>query len=92
MQKLLLLTILTSFLSCTSNELTTVQCSVNLDEAQCFCRNYKFSKEYVGPVGSSWEDKIERCHLMVGFPLDKYSEVANFWEYTRQQINKPKKD
>lgn len=104
MQKILLTTLLVSFLSCTSSlEHTSEQCSpqfvyheanknyISVEQSVCRCRKYKFSKESVGQVGNVYRKPFEYCSLMVGFPEKQYPVTAQFWEEVRQEINKPKK-
>jgi hypothetical protein len=92
---LMLATLLTSCRSGLEHE--TEQCSpyfvyvdgggIDPQASVCFCRNYKFSRDYVGPIAGTDNDKpISYCHKMVGFP--KYTETATFWEKVRRAITR----
>lgn len=99
MKNLIMLTMLaTSLTACRSTlEHVSEQCSpfiefidektVDVDQSKCFCRKYKFSMNYVGPLSGTSEDKpLSYCNKVVGFK--KYAETATFWELVRREISK----
>ena len=61
---------------------------VDLAESACFCRSYRWSKEYVGPVGTTEELSLLECQKLVGHPPDAYLEVSQWYEKIRSQANK----
>jgi hypothetical protein len=79
-----------SFLSgCqTPKPITVTQCSAWLQDDACFCRDYKYSAEYIGPVGNEEEHPIEACDKLVGFSPDDYLEVTTYHEAVRKLIKK----
>lgn len=93
MPKILTLILLITCLSaCETKPLKTIQCSVLLEEQKCFCRNYEFTKERIGAIGNSWEEpNMDKCDMMVGFPLQEYPKVFKLWESVRVEANKPKR-
>ena len=59
------------------------------DESFCACRNYKFSKEYIGPTGGEVEHDIdsEACKQLVGYPLDDYGKLIKWLRNSQAKIN-----
>lgn len=60
---------------------------VNEVESVCLCRQYKWSKGYVGPVGDLIEKDIEQCNKVIGHLPDSYLEVQDFYERVRIWLN-----
>jgi hypothetical protein len=57
------------------------------DEQVCFCRQYHFGKNYVGPIAHTEKDHpIEYCDKIVGFK--DYIETATFWERVRRSLGR----
>lgn len=94
----LILLSLLFFASCDVEEIETVQCSPIIEETEildayrvtCICRDYKFSKEYIGKTSDFEIAPIEKCDESIGFPLEQYPDVFEFWEEVRKEINKVK--
>ena len=93
MKNLVLLVSLIFFLSsCQTLEHQAEQCTIDLEAQKCFCRQYKFSKAYVGGVDASVEEKeFLYCNKLVGFTVNDYAGVATFWEKVRREINEKEK-
>jgi hypothetical protein len=80
-------------LSCRQESITVEQCSPYMAEEElCFCRQYRFSPEYVGPVkGSERDMPLSYCHKVVGFTATDYGKVASYWEQVRRAANRKNK-
>lgn len=59
---------------------------IDEEESVCFERRYKFSIEYVGPIGSKKDKKIEECDGLVGWLPDEFKEVSKYQELVRSKI------
>ena len=81
--------------SCTVPELRTQQCSPlfeesstpNLFRVTCVCRDFLFSKEYVGRMSEFVESEFLNCDNSIGFPLESYPDVFEYWESVRKEIS-----
>jgi hypothetical protein len=83
-----LMTLVIALPACHNLELTTEQCSPFMGERDqvCFCRQYHFGKNFVGPIAHTEKDHpIEYCNQIVGFK--DYATTATFWERVRRAIN-----
>jgi hypothetical protein len=102
MKTLVILVMLGALLtSCRDNlEHVAEQCSpfivysdertIDVEASVCLCRQYKFSKDFVGPLpGSGFDKPLSYCNKIVGFP--KYVEVATYWELVRRTIANQRK-
>ena len=58
------------------------------ENSRCLERQYKYSKEYIGPVGSTKEVPIEYCDKMLGYDPETYLKVLKFMEDVRAKIKK----
>lgn len=68
------------------NDLVTEQCAVDLIKNECYCREYIFSVDALGPIGESKNVNFLHCHKMIGYTPDNYSEVSTFLEKVRRRI------
>ena len=57
---------------------------IDVEQTVCFCRDYKYSLGYVGPVGVVRDESYDHCKQMPGFP--KWEEPSAFWEIVRSKI------
>lgn len=57
---------------------------VDIENSICFCRDYKFSLGYVGPVGVVRDEPYAYCKQMPGFP--DWDKASAFWEIVRSKI------
>jgi len=64
---------------------------IDRQESYCQCRNYRFSKEFVGAVSEVTIHKIDRCDKLVGWETENYVKVARFWDQVRVLINEREK-
>jgi len=63
---------------------------VNEEESFCACRDYKFSKEYIGPIGNEREIDIDSdiCRKIVGYPLTDYAALIRWAHSVQDRINR----
>lgn len=66
-----------------------IQCS-NVND-HCFCRDYKLSKEFIGPESGFEEAPSDMCQGIV-YPLDEYAEMNSWIQEARDKcVNRKKK-
>jgi hypothetical protein len=85
---------LLALVSCRDEAITVEQCSPYMgdDEQVCFCRMYRFSREYVGPLkGTERDEPLSYCHKVVGFTAKDYHLAATYWEKVRRASNRRSK-
>ena len=91
MKNIALIILLFILAGCQTLEKTTEQCTVDLAESKCYCRQYQFSIDYLGGItGSLKEMPFDHCNKLVGFT--DYVDVATFWEKVRREIVESKKE
>lgn len=61
---------------------------IDVEESSCFCRQYRFSLEYVGPVSEAEELDLMDCNKSVGHPPDSYLELSQWYEEVRTWASK----
>lgn len=61
---------------------------IDTKESVCFCRQYRFSREYVGPIGTTYDMPIEHCDKLIGHPPDAYGEVSAYYEKLRRYLDR----
>lgn len=59
---------------------------ISLEKSYCLCGRYRFTQNYVGPVGDSWIENIKSCHKVIGWKPKEYGEVSGFWQEVRIEI------
>lgn len=76
-----------TLLSCNPPKHVTKQCTVDLYRNSCFCRDYEFSLDFLGPLPGPYEKRdFMYCHKLVGFPSQNYTDVASFWGKVSRMI------
>lgn len=106
--KIALAIILTTFLSCRNvPEIDDqLQCStffvyetiggseyIDVENSVCFCRLYRWSPEYVGPIADTTEERnIKECDRLIGHDaVLSYPDVVNYYEAVRLFIHRNRK-
>ena len=56
---------------------------IDEDNSTCTCRIYRYSIDYVGPVGSIWNEDLSYCNKLTGNPPDEYGELSIWLERDR---------
>jgi len=52
--------------------------------SSCMCRLYKFSGDYIGPIGTRYKTDIMKCHQLIGVTPDRYEPVNNFLQSLKE--------
>lgn len=73
--------ILTTLPSCQTQPIIVNQ--LFFDGESCFSRPYKYSPDYIGPLGESQEIDIENCYSLVGYEFNDYQDVTAYAEENR---------
>lgn len=60
---------------------------INIERSTCLCRDYKVSKDYIGPISSPEIESIGECNKIVGYSPKEYVALTNLLEYVRGEIN-----
>lgn len=95
---ILLVTLFAICHSCQSYQHVSEQCSpkfsyvdetkkqIDVDSSVCFCRQYKFSQDFLGSIQNTSVDKpLSYCDRIIGFK--DYAKTQSFWESVRLEIN-----
>ena len=72
------------FHSCTTIDHTIEQCSINTVDAECYCRSYRISKEYVGPSSKPVIHPIEYCDKHISIPPKDYAVIYELMQRWRR--------
>jgi hypothetical protein len=86
--------------ACTSIKIDDLeQCLTNLDiqtdgegkpyigdNYGCFCRTYRHSKDYIGPVTEFKKVDINKCDNNVGYNVVDYVRLNDFFEKVRRSL------
>ena len=90
MRKILVILILTSFLSaCDDNapkEWVDFQYSWNAKDQKCEKRLYRVASDRVAPLENFQLVDVSECDLLIGYKPKPYSRLWAFLEYVRSQI------
>jgi hypothetical protein len=65
---------------------TSNQEIIDADKSECFCRPYKFSLEFMGPVGGSKPKRAVYCNKVIGSLPGEYLKQVNFLGDVRKDI------
>lgn len=92
-KKIALIIFLICLNGCRSPQPITVkQCSPDIVEKICDCRDYHYSVDYVGPVkDSEYRADYSECQDLIGYPPDEYLKVVNYTEEARLILRRYKK-
>jgi len=61
---------------------------IDEDNSTCTCRMYRYTIDYVGPVGDIWNEDLLYCNKLVGNTPDEYGELSIWFEKDRLIHNK----
>ena len=78
MQKLevIALIVLTIYLSsCKSFDRTIKRCTINTQDMECYCHDYRMSKAFIGRVGETIAYPIEACNKIIGVMPADYDDL-----------------
>jgi hypothetical protein len=52
----------------------------------CFCRTYRHSKDYIGPVTEFKKEPINKCDNAIGYNVLDYVKLNDFFERVRRSM------
>lgn len=61
---------------------------VNLDDSFCAEREYKYSKQFIGPITKYQKVSFDQCNKLTGETPVQYTAKANWFEDVRKEIEK----
>jgi len=60
---------------CKSFDRTIKRCTINTNEEECYCHDYRMSKAFIGRVGETVAYPIEACDKMIGVMPADYDDL-----------------
>jgi len=60
---------------------------IDVAASRCYSRQYRHSKEFIGPLGNEKLEDMSVCDRMIGYSPRNYTKLHNFMQRVRSQIN-----
>jgi hypothetical protein len=65
---------------------------ISVDDSKCFCRKYRVSQAYIGPLAEAVNEPLSRCDKIIGYSPVEYTDLTNLMEWVRVRLNSRNKN
>jgi hypothetical protein len=70
-----LIVITISLNSCNTFDRIVKRCTINVQDGECYCHDYRLSKAFVGKVGETIIYPIEQCDRLIGVMPSDFDDL-----------------